>query len=326
MRLYRGQITNYSVHGGNNPVKYVDPDGRDNEITTVADSVKKVVDSFIVFTLLLSFIFYAGCRTTRVQQENILGDSYTANAEIFFNKGIKFNKEQNYAQAINSFTEAINIDTSFQGAYVARGSAYYILRMYDEALHDFEYAIFLGPQSIPTYSLAYFMKGRYYIALNDYEKAIESFNQALSLGIGYPELYHERGVAYYHIGKMAESLTDVTFAINMEPENFKYSDTRGTIYFDLKMYNHALNDLLFSLRLNPNNALTLANCGELARYLGNYEDSLNFYNQAIFLDNSLSTAYNGRGNLYMILADLTNDINEKREYIKKAEADFHKNQ
>jgi len=58
--------------------------------------------------------------------------------------------------------------------------------------------------------------------------------------------------------------------------------------------------------------------------MGRYDEALRDLNRSLDLNPSLKDAYITRGNLYTKLAELTNDINIKNEYLRKARDDFEK--
>jgi len=209
-----------------------------------------------IFILLLFVILYNGCKTTPVQTGRSSESTPRVLATKHFDEGIRLNFERNYRQAVNSFTNAIEIDPSFQGAYTVRGTAYFVLEMYHEALQDYDKAISLGPQDYTFHTTAFYMRGRTYIELEEYEKAVNDFTRLLfSMPLSW-EAYKDRGIA--------------------------------NIF--LERYEEALLDLNKSIEINPNN----------------------------------KEGYMTRGSLYAKLADLTDDINIKNEYIERARADFER--
>lgn len=64
-----------------------------------------------------------------------------------------------------------------QEAFVARGTNYYELGIYDKAIKDHTRAIEVADKKIG----AYYERGYLYEKLNDYEKAIEDYTKAIEL-------------------------------------------------------------------------------------------------------------------------------------------------
>lgn len=283
--------------------------------------IKKLLLTYI---LLLCFVINISCKTIPAQNTHPAKIFNTEKAISFFDEGVRFNKEQKFDKAIISFTEAIRILPSFQRAYITRGSVYYVLGRYSEAIKDFDNAILLGFQNNTDYALGHYMKGRSLSALGEYGKAIEIFSYTLRITPFSADVYNERGLAHYRTGNLTDAFADFNFAISIDSSNFNFFDNRGTIFYHLGMHGRALEDFLISLMLNPNNAFAAKNIGAILKELERYDASLEFFNMAITIDPSLLSAYYGRGRLYIILAELTNDITKRNEYLEKSKADFER--
>ena len=74
-------------------------------------------------------------------------------ANDFFQKGIAYEKQKVYGEAINMFTAAIEYDPSFAEAYLHRGKArrIYEISAVREALDDFSAVIALVPENAEAY-------------------------------------------------------------------------------------------------------------------------------------------------------------------------------
>ena len=275
-----------------------------------------------IYFISFFIILYSSCNTTIIKEQNALVYSPNEVSIAYFNDGIRLNREHRYEESIISFTEAIKTDPAFQSAYIVRGNVFYILGRYSEAIQDYDSAINLGLQDISNYALAYYMKGKAYIVLNEFEKAIENYNQVLLLNPREPDAYHDRGYAYFNLERMAEAITDISLAINFDPLNYRYYNSRAIIFYKLGNYESALKDILKSLELNPGEAVTYSDCGYILKSLGHYNEALDCYNLAILLDSNFLMAYYGRAELYSLLADTTDNINERNDYLEKARDDY----
>ena len=74
-------------------------------------------------------------------------------AEAYFELGQEFDKEQEYYDAINAYSKAIELDPDFALAYRNRGFSYYRLRKGEDAIKDYERFIELDPDSPVRQSL-----------------------------------------------------------------------------------------------------------------------------------------------------------------------------
>jgi TPR repeat/PEGA domain len=106
-----------------------------------------------------------------------LGSLAMNEAESEVKKSVKAVK---YAQAINSFTSAIELKHDFARAYALRSIAFGAIKRYEEAVASGLQAVTLDPQSAYAHfalGFAYFQKGK-----SSYRHAINEYNQALLLG------------------------------------------------------------------------------------------------------------------------------------------------
>ncbi len=96
--------------------------------------------------LIVLFILLLSWQTGFAKDEQI-----TAND--FFQKGIAYEKQKAYGEAINMFTAAIECDRSFAEAYLHRGKArrIYEISAVRDALDDFSAVIALVPENAEAY-------------------------------------------------------------------------------------------------------------------------------------------------------------------------------
>ncbi|MBN1209580.1 MAG: tetratricopeptide repeat protein [Myxococcaceae bacterium] len=90
-----------------------------------------------------------------------------------YEQGVQRIQARDYAGALQSLTQAIQLEPTLSVAYTARGSAYIGLRRYAEAAVDYEYALRLAPDmASPLYGLgeAYRMLGRNAEARASYQR------------------------------------------------------------------------------------------------------------------------------------------------------------
>jgi tetratricopeptide (TPR) repeat protein len=90
-----------------------------------------------------------------------------------FDRGVVYDSEGQYAQAIADYDEAIKHEPG-PNVFMNRGVAYYHNGQAALAVQDFDRAILLDPDD----AQAYFARGAAYVALADYDHAIADFDQA----------------------------------------------------------------------------------------------------------------------------------------------------
>lgn len=92
-----------------------------------------------------------------------VAETTRAQARRAYEQGVQRIQARDYAGALQSLTQTIQLEPTLAVAYIARGSAYIGLRRYAEAATDYEYALRLAPEmASPLYGLgeSYRMLGR----------------------------------------------------------------------------------------------------------------------------------------------------------------------
>jgi len=118
-------------------------------------------------TLLLAFLL-AGCLP-----------SFDPEAEEHFYKGIEYIQQKNNEAAIEEFTKAIELDSSYSYAYYNRALSYYRIGNLESSLADYNKAIELEPDN-PYWT---YERGLLHFKLGYREKAIIDLERAIELGL-----------------------------------------------------------------------------------------------------------------------------------------------
>lgn len=229
---------------------------------------------------------------------NALVARYSDYARAYEVRGLVLAQQQEYAQAIADFDQAIELDPANVFIYNSRGNSHKILGDYERAITDYDRAIALDPQ----YALAYNNRGNAYDDLADYQRAIADFDQAIALDPEYVEAYNNRGLAYANSKDYERAITDYTQAIALDPQYDKAYYNRGNAYSDLEDYQRAIADYDKALEHNPGYTIAYTNRGNVYTWLGDYERAIADYDQAIALAQD-AIAYKNRGLVYMLLDD-----------------------
>lgn len=112
-------------------------------------------------------------------------------AHIF--KGVQYDDQGKYEQAINEFTRAIEINSGYADIYNKRGLSYYNQEKYDQALRDYNKAIEINPR----YTDAFNNRGIVYYQQEQYDQAISNYTKAIEIDPKYAKAYHNRGLVYF---------------------------------------------------------------------------------------------------------------------------------
>jgi tetratricopeptide (TPR) repeat protein len=141
-------------------------------------------EAFVILAALcFSILFFLTWRQAGYWQNSITLYDHTLaitdhNRAIYNNRGSAYMTLGNYAQALQDFGKAIEINPGHERAYFNRGLVYNKLADYTRAVPDFTRAIEINPK----YVRAYFSRGIAYGSLGDHERAIQDMKTAARLG------------------------------------------------------------------------------------------------------------------------------------------------
>ena len=124
-------------------------------------------------------------------------------------------EEEDWAEAIANYDEAIRLDPDDAEAYFNRGVAYDNLGQIDLAIQDYSKAIDLDPED----SDAYFQRGLAYSELEQHQNAIQDYQEVIRIEPEDGDAYFNRGLAYFSLGDYQRAFDDYNEAIRFDPED-----------------------------------------------------------------------------------------------------------
>jgi tetratricopeptide (TPR) repeat protein len=135
-------------------------------------------------------------------------------AYTFYIKGIAFDNDSNYENAIIELTKAINLNPNYSEAYDRRGMVYVKMIKYNKALKDFNRAIKINP----LYAEAYNHRGIVLYCLKEFEAAINDYTTALDIEPTYAKVYYNRGIVKLEMSDDIGAEIDFTKASQLKVE------------------------------------------------------------------------------------------------------------
>ena len=117
-------------------------------------------------------------------------------------------KQKSYEEAVNHYTQSIELDPNQITAYNNRGLAYTNLRNYNSAINDFHRAIEINP----NYADAYNNRGVAYMRQGKRDHAIDDYNRAIELNPNYAPAYYNRGEVLLRLREWERAKSDLTIA------------------------------------------------------------------------------------------------------------------
>ena len=273
----------------------------------------------------------------------------TEAAKVMVGAGQYALNAKNYAEAVESFQNAVDLDAKnpdakigLSDALTAQGDEAAARDQPRNALNFYNDAVHYNPQN----AAAFAGLGASYEALEDTVKAVANYEKALSLDAELTEIYAPLGVLYYQQNateKAADYLTkayaldqsdaatdlyygiikfenkDYDAAAKSLRESINANKDQAAAHFYLGATNDALNqdaaaitEYNEAIRLNADYAEAYFNLGAIYYGQKNYRDALVNYQKAVKLQNTNGAAHVNLGDVYLALKDYPNAEGEYR--------------
>jgi len=213
---------------------------------------------------LFILLFIGLCLTSTLCAEEAL-TAKQKEAQKWTESGNAYNSSQQFQNAIEDYTKAIELDPKNPWAYSGRGFAYAYSNQLQEAINDYTKAIELRPP--PTLAaLNYCSRGDVYHDLGLNQNAKDDYTKAIELDPKHAYAYYGRGSVYVQLGQYHKAEDDFGKAIELNGlsgENIaKTYFIRGALYAAEKLPTAACDDFYQAglLYLKQNNRTKVLEC------------------------------------------------------------------
>jgi tetratricopeptide (TPR) repeat protein len=132
--------------------------------------------------------------------------------EAVTRRGRALVNSKEYAQAIDHFNRAIEIDPTYAPAYHGRGVAYLALGERNRAIAEFSEAIRLDPNDARNFH----DRGVAYSRADDYDRALADLSEAIRLNSAYARAYLARSWVYARKGDDNQAKADRQKAVELD--------------------------------------------------------------------------------------------------------------
>jgi tetratricopeptide (TPR) repeat protein len=182
--------------------------------------------------------------------------------------------------AIESYSQTIELDPRYVYAYYNRGNAYYNQGEMERAIADYDQVILLDPE----YADAYYNRGNTYADQGELAQAIADYDQVIQLAPGYVNAYYNRGNAYAARGEWAQAIADYDQVIQLAPDCVNAYYNRGNTYAAQEKWAHAIEDYNRVVQLDPGYVYAYYNRGNAYAAQDEWEQAMASYDGAIRLN------------------------------------------
>ncbi|MBD1845760.1 tetratricopeptide repeat protein [Cyanobacteria bacterium FACHB-63] len=183
---------------------------------------------------------------------------------------------------------------------------------YAEAIQYFTAAMELDP----NYSEYYNSRGNLYFKLNQPDDALDDYKRAVELSAPYPEVWANIGQSYRRLGNWTAAVDAYSRALDLQPQQFSVLVARAQVLEMLEQPESALADYSAAIAIDPTQPLVLANRAILHYGIGQVSAALNDLNQAIALAPEIADLYQNRAIALTSLGRSEAAIQDLRTYLQ----------
>lgn len=202
--------------------------------------------------------------------------------------------------------------------WIQQGDSAYASGNYEEALQLYSQILELDAEKDEIYN----NRGMAYLNLKQYDQALADFSRAIELEGGTDVYYNNRGLVYYYQEQNEEALADFTKALEMNRSDANYYANRGDVYNAMEDYDHALEDYNEALRIDDTRTATLNNRASVYFKQGKYEEAAADYTAAIGEKAENGILYWNRGEAYRMLGKFQEAVEDYNQYAQDPKAEL----
>ena len=197
--------------------------------------------------------------------------------EDLYIKAVEYNYYmQNYEAAINFANDLIGINKYNAEAYFLKGMIYKEIGQDKKAIS----ALQTCTEVDPTFYNAYMQLGLIYSKQKD-DLAIQYFENAIRIKEGSREAYYAIAYHYQRKKEFKQAIAAYKKMIAMNPKDHEVFFNVGHCYIGLDSLNKAYNHFDLAIKIQPQYAGAYYMKGNISESLGNNEDALKNYQQAL---------------------------------------------
>ena len=238
-------------------------------------------------------------RVERVAEELIENEDATFLKEGLILKGSALFLQNHLQEAYEYFSQAIEKFPGATMAYLYRFEILIAAQEYEKAKTDAIALVKLDDQNVEY--LDKLIQANEH--LGDYEAIIEGCNQVLALHPEEPSVLSTRGNAYIALKQYGPGIEDFKLLMKnpelQEMDRAYIHNNLGFAYLQLKSYTDARTELTYAIQLNPNNITAMNNLGSVMYELGDMKEAMRLFDQAIDLAPEFSFAYKNRAKVHI---------------------------
>ena len=225
-------------------------------------------------------------------------------ADAYFNKGLSLIQLKDWGPAAQSLQQALRHQPDFFEAYCLLGNTLQELNRFDEAISNYQTGISINPNYAPVF----YNMGNAFKAKKQFEIAVENYDKCLVINPDFLDAYVNRGVALKELGQFESAIQSQDKALTINKECAQAFNNRGNALKELKRFEEAVADYEKAINLKPDFAEAYSNLGLAFWKLNRLEEAILNCDKAINIKEDYAIAHFNRGVLFTKLNRLEEAI------------------
>jgi lipoprotein NlpI len=201
--------------------------------------------------------------------------------------------------------------------YHARGYAYYLIDMCEEAIKDFEAGLNLDERNADCYYMHIVILGE----LNRHDEALAKCDESIKEDPEYAPAYLGKADIFIKQKDFNQACIECETVLKLEHNWAELHNLYGLLYHESNLFAKAIQRYSKAIELNPNDVIYYNNCGLAYKDQGLYDKAIEMYSEAVVLEPDYANSFFNRGNAFYEL----NFHNDALSDYSKAQQLFGKN-
>ena len=198
-----------------------------------------------IFFSVISFLQARTWKDGATLWDNVIKNQPSSRA--YSARATLLRKDKKYAEAIDYYTKAIQLNAIDHESYNNRANIYMDMNKFDSAMPDYRRALALKP----NYYVAFDNIGALYARNNMYDSALYYFTRVLEQKPDYKVTYSNRALTYMGLKRYDEAIKDWQTALIYEPGAPDIINTIGLCYRMLGKNQDALKYINQAIQISP---------------------------------------------------------------------------
>ena len=181
------------------------------------------------------------------------------------------------SEALDCYSRALELNRRYPEALCGMGTALAMMKRNEEAVDHYDQALVLRP----NYLEALWRRAAVFSVLRRFKEALRGFDEALKIAPNCSEALYNRAVSLIEQRRYVEAVIDLQSALATAVEKADFYNLCGFAAGRSGQYEQAVQFLDQALKLKPTLLGALAYKAEALRFLGKYDEVLKFADDAL---------------------------------------------